>query len=66
MKLNVYGEDLSLLDSETFPDLFTLNFHLQTLAKMQGMSKGLLVVHDSDNNKVGLTLAKDEDSLFVD
>ena len=33
MKLELYDEDLSLLESETFSDLYTLNFHLQTLAK---------------------------------
>jgi hypothetical protein len=66
MKLSIYGEDLSVLESETFQDLYTLNFHLQTLARKHKMSKGLLIVHDADENKVGLSLANDEDSFFID
>jgi len=66
MKLNVYDDDLSLLESETFPDLYTLNFHLQTLAKKHNIAAGILVVHDFDKNRVDLRLAKDEGSFFVD
>ena len=66
MKLTLYREDLSGLESEKFSDLFTLNFHLQTLARKHKMSKGLLVVHDMDLNKVGMALANDEDSFFID
>jgi hypothetical protein len=65
MKLSIYDKDLSLLESETFSDLYTLNFHLQTLAKKHKISKGLMVVHDADNNKVDLALAEDDDSYFV-
>ena len=66
MRLDLYKEDLSLLESETFSDLYKLNFHLQTLAKKNGISKGLMVVHDYDNNKVNLAVAADENSFFVD
>ena len=66
MKLNFFDGDLSLLESETFPDLYTLNFHLQTLAKKHKVASGLLVVHDHEKNRVDLSLAKDEDSFFVD
>ena len=40
MKLEFYNEDMSLLESETFSDLYTLNFHLQTLAKKHSIAKG--------------------------
>jgi hypothetical protein len=66
MKLSLYAENLSTLESQTFPDLYTLNFHLQTLAKKHNVSKGLLIVHDVDVNKVGLALAENEDSFFID
>lgn len=66
MKLDLYGEGLSLLESDAFSDLYTLNFHLQTLAKKHGISKGLMVIHDQDSNKVNLALANDEQSFFVD
>jgi hypothetical protein len=66
MRLNIYDKDLSILESETFSDLYALNFHLQTFAKKHQISKGLMVVHDADRNKVDLSLAEDEDSFFVD
>jgi hypothetical protein len=66
MKLEFYNEDMSLLESETFSDLYTLNFHLQTLAKKHSIAKGLMVVHDYDRNKVDLALARDEQAFFVD
>ena len=66
MKLNIYDRDLSILESETFSDLYALNFHLQTFAKKHKISKGLMVVHDADKNEVDLALAEDEESFFID
>ncbi|MGI0037395.1 MAG: hypothetical protein ACRD99_03460 [Nitrososphaera sp.] len=66
MKLSIYDENLSLLESETFSDLYTLNFHLQTLAKKYKISKGLMVVHDVDKNKVDLAIAEGDVSFYVD
>ena len=63
--LSLYDEDLGLMESESFADLYTLNFHLQTLAKKHRIEKGLLVVHDRDGSRVGLSLARDENSFFV-
>lgn len=63
--LSLYNEDLHLIESESFTDLHTLNFHMQTLAKKQSIEKGLLVIHDKDNNNVRLSLAYDEHSFFV-
>jgi hypothetical protein len=65
--LSLYDDDnnLGLIESESFADLYTLNFHLQTLAKKHGIEKGLLVVHDKDDNRVSLSLARDENSFFV-
>lgn len=64
-KLSLYSESLVLMESESFDDLYTLNFHLQTLAKMHGIEKGLLVVHDRDRNAVDLSVAQEENSFFV-
>lgn len=64
-KLNLYSDSLDLMDSESFDDLYTLNFHLQTLAKKHGIEKGLLVVHDRDRNAVDLSVAQEENSFFV-
>jgi hypothetical protein len=65
LKLTVYSESLALIESESFSDLYTLNFHLQTLAKKHRIEKSLLVVHDKDRNAVDLSLAQDENSFFV-
>lgn len=63
--LSLYNESLALIESETFEDLYTLNFHLQTLAKKHGIEKGLLVVHDRDKNSVTLSIAQEENSFYV-
>lgn len=64
-KLSLYNDSLSLIESELFADLYTLNFHLQTLAKKHNIEKGLLVVHDRDRNTVNLSIAENENSFFV-
>jgi hypothetical protein len=65
LKLSVYSESLTLIESDSFSDPYTLNFHLQTLAKKHRIEKSLLVVHDKDRNAVDLSLAQDENSFFV-
>lgn len=65
LKLNLYDEGLSLVESDMFSDLYILNFHLQTLAKKRNIEKGLLVVHDRDKDTVSLSLAHDEHSFFI-
>jgi hypothetical protein len=63
--LSLYDSDLVLIESESFADLYTLNFHLQTLARKYKIEKGLLVVHDKNNNAVDLSIARDENSFFL-
>jgi hypothetical protein len=65
LKLTVYTESLALVESESFNDSYTLNFHMQALARRQGIQKSLLVIHDKDRNAVDLSLAQDENSFFV-
>jgi len=65
LKLSLYNDSLALIESESFADLYTLNFHLQTLAKKHRIEKGLLVVHDRNRNAVDLSIALDENSFFV-
>jgi hypothetical protein len=65
LKLNVYSESLTLIESDSFNDPNTLNFHLQTLAKKHRIEKSILVVHDKDRNAVDLSLVQDENSFFV-
>ena len=63
--MSVYSESLTLVDSDSFNDSYTLNFHLQALAKKHRIEKTLLVIHDKDRNAVDLTVAQEESLFFV-
>lgn len=65
VRLTLYDDTLKVLESEDFADLYTLNFHLQTLGKKYGVRDSLLVVHDREKNAVEMATASDENSLFV-
>jgi hypothetical protein len=65
LKLSVYSESLELVESDSFNDSYTLNFHLQALARRHEIKKSLLVIHDKDRNAVDLSLAHDENLFFV-
>ena len=65
LRLSIYDESLVSLETESFKDSYTLNFHLQALAKKHGIEKSVLVIHDKDKNTVNLILAHDENSFFV-
>jgi hypothetical protein len=64
-KLELYDASLKILESESFADLYTLNFHLQTLATKHRIAEGLLIVHDRDANSVDLSIAKGENEFFI-
>jgi hypothetical protein len=63
--LSVYSGGLELVDSESFNDSYTLNFHMQALAKKHRIGKTLLVIHDKDRNAVELSVAQEESLFFV-
>lgn len=66
IKLSLYDGELLLVEGpETFADVYTLNFHLQTLAKKHGIERCLMVVCDREKGSVELLLAKDEGSFFI-
>jgi hypothetical protein len=65
LKLSVYDEGLALVESDSFKDSYTLNFHLQALAKKHKVQKSLLVIHDKYRNAVDLSLAHEENLFFV-
>jgi hypothetical protein len=65
LKLSVYSESLALVESDSFNDPNTLNFHLQALARRHEIQKSLLVIHNKDKNTVDLSLVQDENSFFV-
>ena len=65
LKLSVYSDSLALVESDSFNDSYTLNFHMQALARRHGILKSLLIIHDKDRNAVDLSLAHDENLFFV-
>jgi hypothetical protein len=65
LKLSVYTESLTVVESDSFNDSYTLNFHMQALARRHGIQKNLLIIHDKDKNDLHLSLAQDENSFFV-
>jgi hypothetical protein len=64
-KLTLYSESLVLIESDSFNDSYTLNFHMQALARRHVIQKSLMVIHDKDKNALHLSLAQDENSFFV-
>lgn len=65
LRLSIYDENLVSLETESFKDSYTLNFHLQALAKKHGIKKSILVIHDKVRNTVNLLLAHEENLFFV-
>jgi hypothetical protein len=64
-RLTIYDENLTMVETNSFPDSYTLNFHLQALVKKHSIDKGLMVIHDKEKNTVSLLLANEENSFFV-
>jgi hypothetical protein len=63
--LSIYDDDLNLLETESFIDLSTLNFFLQTLSKKYEIKKGLLIIYNRNKNTVDLIVARDENSFYI-
>jgi hypothetical protein len=63
--LILYDMDLNVLEEESFDDVSSLNFFLQTLPRKYDIKRTLLVVHDEIRNKVYLQTAVNENSYFV-
>ncbi len=64
-KLSIYDEGLTMVETNSFADSYTLNFHLQALVKKHRIDKSLMVIHDKEKNTVNLLLAHEENSFFV-
>jgi hypothetical protein len=60
-----YDNDLKVLEEESFEDVYSLNFFLQTLPRKYHVEKTLLIVHDQRLNMVDMQIAGDENSYFV-
>ena len=64
-RLSIYDESLTMVETNSFADSYTLNFHLQALVKKHGIDKSLMIIHDKEKNTVNLLLAHEENSFFV-
>ena len=67
--LKLYDETLKELANETFEDIYTLNFYLQTIPRNFGQKKTLLIYSKSKQRQGGtniqLLIAEDENSYFI-
>jgi hypothetical protein len=61
----VYDDNLSTIERNSFVDLQTLNFYLQTLPRKHKIKKALVVVHHKKENSVDLFIAEDDNSFFI-
>lgn len=60
-----YDKDLKVLEEESFEDVYSLNFFLQTLPRKYHVEKTLLIVHDQRLNMVDMEIAGDENSYYI-
>lgn len=60
-----YDIDLNILEEESFNDISSLNFFLQTLPRKYDVERTLFVVHDERQNKLNLQTAISENSYYV-
>ena len=62
---SVYDDNLSTIERNSFVDLQTLNFYLQTLPRKHKIKKALVVVNHKKENSVDLFIAEDDNSFFI-
>jgi hypothetical protein len=65
IKLSLYESNLTLIESDSFVDIYTTNFYMQTLARKHNIKKVLFVVHDKNKNLVEITIAEEENAFFI-
>jgi hypothetical protein len=63
--LKFYDEDLNLLEDESFADIFSLNFYLQTLPRKYCMTRTLLIIHNKRLNRIDMQIAINENSYYI-
>ena len=61
----LFNIDLTELSAkETFEDLYTLNFYLQSMQKKLNFHESLIIIHDKFNNTV--QLVKNKGEIFIE
>ena len=65
IKVSLYESQLTLIESNSFADIYTTNFYMQTLAKKHNIKKVLFVIHDKKNNTVEMSIGEEENAFFI-
>jgi hypothetical protein len=61
----IFNTDLTVLcPKETFEDIYTLNFYLQSMQKKLNFYNSLIVLHDKFNNTV--EILKNNGEIFME
>ncbi len=61
----IFNTDLTILcPKETFEDIYTLNFYLQSMQKKLNFYNSLIVLHDKFNNTV--EILKNNGEIFME
>ena len=55
---------IELSAKETFEDLYTVNFYLQSMQKKLNFHESLIIIHDKFNNTV--QLVKNKGEIFIE
>ncbi len=64
-EVTLFNKDLAELSAkETFDDLYTLNFYLQSMQKKLNFHENLIIIHDKFNNTV--ELVKNNGEIFIE
>ena len=64
-EVTLFNKDLAELSAkETFDDLYTVNFYLQSMQKKLKFHENLIIIHDKFNNTV--ELVKNNGEIFIE
>ncbi|MGZ5491284.1 MAG: hypothetical protein ACXW2E_13175, partial [Nitrososphaeraceae archaeon] len=64
-EVRLFNIDLTELSAkETFEDLYTVNFYLQSMQKKLNFHESLIIIHDKFNNTV--ELLKNNGEIFIE
>lgn len=60
-----YDQCLNILEEQSFADISSLNFFLQTLPRKHNVKRTLLVIHDKKLDSLDMQIAVTENSYFI-
>lgn len=60
-----YDQCLNILEEQSFADISSLNFFLQTLPRKHNVERTLLVIYDKKLDSLDMQIAVTENSYFI-